>query len=57
MTDERKWCDRCGEVVYPEDEVESECADLNCPMSKISPETCICGVPGCRRYPPSTPQE
>ena len=59
MTGERKWCDLCGEHVYPEDEVESDCADLDCPMSKIpvSPETCICGVPGCRRYPPSTMKE
>ncbi len=36
MTDERKWCNLCGNYVYPEDEVESECCYLDCPMSRPS---------------------
>lgn len=35
MTGERKWCDICGEYIYPDDEPESECCYLDCPMSPI----------------------
>lgn len=36
MSDRRKWCDLCGDYVYPDDEPESECCYLDCPMSPIA---------------------